>query len=777
MEAALGRGFRAGRGGWEPEGGPPLWGWGRAVRQLLGDVAVLDAGQTDASSASFRQADALLAALADGPPAVIVLDDLHWADAESLRLLRRVAAGLADVPVLLVLATRDAPSEVGPVLADTLALLARMEAHRVDLGGLDARDVRDWVAFHHGLAVSEQVADRIIERTGGNPFFVTELVRLLVAEGVLNDPDARSWGSVPTGVRDVVRQRLTQLDADSVKVAGTAAVAGREFEVAVVAAASGVGLDEALEHLEPLLMMGLLDEVGPGRARFSHALVRDAVHDSLSPTVRARAHASVAAAIEAHHQGRVGEHSAELAEHYRLAGPAYARSAWLFAASGAESSASRSAHDEALRLSESALELQAGDPEAGPVDRERVLMARARALVWLSRPVEAWAPTAEAARSALARGDAEAAARALLVVTENLVWGWRGHPLWDDEAIALWQAVREQVAGTDPLTHAHLTAALAFEYFLKPGGHEHSTRLAEESLEEVRRATTDKARRLAVLQMALSALLRPETLVRRAPLLDEAIELATAVGDHATLAAVLSHRASERATLGRLADARSDADRAHQLAVRHHLPQTLLVVGWIRSTLLQVDGRFEEAEQAIEDLQALQATMAMAGQGIELAQLTTLRDHQGRLAEVEPVLAPIAQYHPAFRELHALTMVAAGRLDDLRIRLGAWAEQPPIHRDYMWVGMTMVRARVWAALGDQEAVADLRAQLTPYADWLGGTIAVTFQGSVHQALGELALAADDRDAAADHLRRAREVHERLGLPVWVARTDALLARA
>jgi hypothetical protein len=113
--------------------------------------------------------------------------------------------------------------------------------------------------------------------------------------------------------------------------------------VAVVAAASGVALDDALEHLEPLLMLGLLDEVGPGRARFSHALVRDAVHETLSPTARARAHASVAAAIEAHHQGRVDQHSAELAEHYRLAGPVYARSAWLFAAAGAEDAHSRSA--------------------------------------------------------------------------------------------------------------------------------------------------------------------------------------------------------------------------------------------------------------------------------------------------------------------------------------------------------------------------------------------------------------------------------------------------
>lgn len=776
VDAAEARGFRVGRGGWESEGSPPLWGWTRAVRQLLGDADLLDAGQTDATAASFRQADTLLEALAGGPPSVLVLDDLHWADADSLRLLRRVAAGLADVPLLLVVATRDAPSEVGPVLAETLALLARLGVHRCDLGGLAGGDVRDWVSFHHGLAVSPQIADRIIERTGGNPFFVTELVRLLVAEGVLAQPHAESWASVPTGVRDVVRQRLAQVDPRSTPVVAAAAVAGREFDLAVVATACGIDLDEALERLEPLLMMGLLDEVGPGRTRFSHALVRDAVHDSLSPTVRARTHASVAAAIEGHHQGRVGEHAAELAEHYRLAGPAYARSAWLFAAAGADAAAARSAHDEALRLAVVAGELQAGDAEVTPSERERVALARARALVWLSRPLESWDPAAQAARSALDRGDAAAAAAALLVVTENLVWGWRGNPDWDDEAIALWQQVRAAVGDADPATHAHLTAGLAFELSFRPGSHAESTRLAEEALTDVRRATSDKPSRLRVVQLATSALLHPEALARRAALHDEAIELASATADHAAVAAVLSSRASDRATLGRLDEARSDVQRAFDLATRHRLPQTLLVVGWIRSTLLQVDGRFDEAEELIAEQQAFAATLAMSGQGIELAQIASLRDLQGRLGELEPALAAAAPHHPAFRELHALAMVAVGRLDELRLRLGAYAEQPAIHRNYMWLGLTAVRARAWAALGDPQAIADLRAQLAPYAEQLAGTVAVTFQGCVHQTLGELALAAGEREVAADHLQRARATHERLGLPVWVARTDALLAR-
>ena len=221
---------------------------------------------------------------------------------------------------------------------------------------------------------------------------------------------------------------------------------------------------------------------------------------------------------------------------------------------------------------------------------------------------------------------------------------------------------------------------------------------------------------------------------------------------------------------------RSDVLRSREIAQRHHLPQNLVVTGWIASMLLQMEGRLDEAERAIEEIAALDATLAMASQGIELAQLANLRELQGRLPELEEVLEAVAGFHPAFVEIHAMALLQAGRVDELRLRLGSYAEQRPVHRDYMWLGLMSVRARIWSALGDADAIADLRAQLAPYADQLTGTIAVTFQGSVHRTLGLLALAAEDREAAAGHLRAAREVHERLGLDLWVARTEELLAQ-
>ncbi len=775
--AARDRGFRVGSAGWEDGGAPPLWGWTSAVTQLLGGDEVLESEVADATTASFRRADALVDAVAGGPPSLLVLDDVHWADADSLRLLRRVAASIGSAPLVLLIATRVA--EVHAPLGEALVALARTGALRLDLAGLDAAAVQAWVSDRAGLPLSDRTAARLVERTDGNPFYVTELLRLLIAEEALSDPAAEVWQAVPSGVRDVVRQRLAQLGGNAAAVVGVAATAGRTFDLAVVATASGLPLTDVEEAVEALEGLGLVEDAGPGRVRFTHALVRDAVHSGLPVTARARGHAAIAAALEQHHHGRVAEHAAELAEHYRLAGPAHARSGWLFAALAADRATGRSAHDDALRWWQQAEELVGRDPDAAAPERERLLLGRARALIGLARGLDAWPPVAAAASSALQRGDVRAAAVALLTVTDTVVWGWRLHPTYDQQAIDLWSRVRSEFAqpGRDVVVHARLTAALAVECFFKPGMEDESTRLAEEAVAAVRRATTDPVERMKVIQLALSAMLRPEHLARRLALHDELVELATRVGEPSRLSTALSSRAADLGESGRLEAARSDVVRARDLAERHRLAENLLVTGWAGALLLQADARWAEAEAALDRLEALEATMATPGRGITLAQRTLLRELFDRLPELRETLAPVAQLHPFFREMYALSLVRSGDREGAHRWLGPWAEQPALPRDYLWTATTTVRSWVWVALGDAEAVADLRRQLAPYADRMihgSGTVAVL--GSVHQWVGELAAADGDLAAARRHLEEALATHRRLGLSFWEERTQHVLRR-
>ena len=559
----------------------------------------------------------------------------------------------------------------------------------------------------------------------------------------------------------------------------TAAVTGRAFDLLVVEKASGADAVAVDAAVESALMLGLVEaEPGDaGRYRFTHALVRDALYEMVPPPSRARAHASVATALEDRYAGTVGAHVSELAEHYRLAGPALSRSAWLFAIRAADAAAGQSAADEALRLYALAASLQETDPAATPAEREAALLGQATALVRLGHPITAWQPVATAARSALARGDVEAAAAALLTITVRTVWGWRETSEYDDDAIALWERVLDLLPPDEVVTRASLQAAIAVELLYKPGAANRATALADAAVAAVRRSDAPDPVRIGILRLAIQAVPFPDLLHHRLAMYDELVDLADAGGDASVLSTALTGRASDRLELHRLQECREDIARAEALARRHRLPQNVVIAGWARATLHQMDGRVAEAEEVIAATDALGATLSMAGRGIAIYKRGMLRLMDGRLPEMVDELADAARHAVLFRDLHALALVEGGRVDEARSLLGPWREQPAVPWDYLWVGFTALRAHLWSRLGDPVAVRELRDTLVPYADRLAtGSVAVAFHGSVELALGELAAAAGDREAAALHLGRARRVHEALDLPVWVRLTDELAAR-
>ena len=773
-ERAGARGLRTGRGVWESEPCPPLWGWSRALGQVGIDAAALAVGEAhDATSVSFRQADQVLEALRGVGPALLVLDDVQWADGESLRLLRRLAAVLADVPVLLVLLARREAAPAAEVTG-AIAALTRLGAERLELTGLDPAAVQHWVRQRTGVELPDDLAAGLVSRTEGNPFYLGELVRFLASGGALSGPATDGWGSVPNSVRDVVRQRLGSLEPGAEEVVTAAAVAGRSFDLAVVADAVGRPVTEVSEVAEALQVLGLVDEDGPGRFRFAHAIARDAVYEMLTGVAKARAHAAVGAAVEARHASLLNEHASELARHYVLAGPGYERSSWIFSHRAAEHALAGASYDEAVHQAGQAVELQDGDADVTEAEREATLLLMGRALVRQGAPVLAWAPVSRAATSALDRGDPASAARALLLLTENFLWGWRSHPRWDHAAIALWRRVLAAEPAVTPGERALLHACLAYELFLLLDDDELGPTEAEVAIRRTREDGLGEAERIRVLQVAVTALLRPGLRVRRVPLYDELVEIATRQGEHAALANTLTQRAVERGALGQLDRFRSDVVRARDLARRHGLPETLIVTGCMEALAREVDGDWDGAGRVLDETDELESTLRSNSFGLSMVHRAVIAEEQGRLADLEPVLDQMRVHHPMLRELHALALVRAGRTDRAREVLGAWREQPPIPRDYLEVGLNALRSRTWIALKDQEAVADLRARLAPYADELGFASAMLFTGSVRHTLGLLAAAAGDHDEARAQLEAAREVHNRLGLDLWEQRSRAAL---
>ena len=774
-EQAAAHGLDVGWGTWEQEDGPPLAGWRQAFAQLPAGQRVLDSGADDHDSVStvFRLADEVVDALRRHPSCV-VLDDVHWADPDSHRLLRRVVTTLGPVPSLLVVASRDVSTERDPEAAQTLGAVARGDTERVHLEGLDRDGVAAQVQEALGLEVEPSVADALRDRTDGNPFYVREMVRALAPTGVLEGERIDDWGGVPAGVRDVVRHRLAGLPPAVGRVLTAASVLGRSFDADVLEGTwdgTPEELDDALGLAEGVGLVEPADQ--PGSYRFVHALARDAVYEELATRARARAHARAGAALEQARIGRLDRHAVALAEHYRLAGPVHARDAWIYTERGAAHGAEQGLHADAARLLGSAVELQQDDPYLEPTERERVLTALGQALHRSARTIEAWPPLAAAARSALDRGDAVSAAGSLLAITEKVAWTWRQSPAWDADAIALWERVLATLPDGEVRLRSLCGAALAAEMLHQPGTADRSVRLAEEAMAEARRVG-DPHLLGDVCALAQLALVRPDLKARGVALADEVISLRHRTADEAGLAAALTRRSDHRVELGLWEEGIADALRAREIARRLHLAPTVMVTELRLAVVAQAHGRWDEARASLDVAEQIHAISSISGHGMAGAVWALTRIVTGGLGELEPMLRGSLHHHPILRDIHALALLDLGRDPEARTSLGAWTDQDEISWDYMWLARTVLRAHVWSRLGDQQAMSDLRHQLTPYADRLA--VAQFMLGSVRHALAELALAAGDPAESREHGEAALATHERLGWTPWVERTRALLDR-
>ncbi|HWC38137.1 MAG TPA: AAA family ATPase, partial [Acidimicrobiales bacterium] len=302
----------------------------RELARLLPELTERIGGGTplraDADTERYRLFDAVdswLTEAASRRPVLLVLDDLHWADRPSLLLLQHIMRGRPSSG-LMVLATY-CHTEVHPG-SDVWAAMAgfrRMSGfERVPLQGLAAAEVGELVRQVAGQPPipAMGLADLLRVETGGNPFFLGEMLRHLVELGVVG-PDRASRPSgaieVPESVREVVQARLARLSPACRKVLTAAAVVGAEFDLDVAAAASGIDEEALLEGLDEALAAGVILE-GPGGSdhySFAHSVVRKTLHDELSQSRRARLHHRIALALEGS-RGDGRGHLAELAHHF-----------------------------------------------------------------------------------------------------------------------------------------------------------------------------------------------------------------------------------------------------------------------------------------------------------------------------------------------------------------------------------------------------------------------------------------------------------------------------
>ncbi len=247
----------------------------------------------------------LLSGVSGKRPVLLVLEDVHWADAPTLLLLRHLARVAGDARLLLLATFRDTGADMPEALSETLADLRRSDdVLRLRLTGLSDTEIAEFIQRAADCELGDEACEparAIRDLTDGNAFLVCELWRALVETGSVEVATGKirfarplAGLGAPDSVREVVGQRLSRLAPRTTELLELAATAGSEFDLGVVRRAAGLAEPELVAALDEGLGNGIVEELpSQGLAcRFTHELVRRGLYDRLDPGAEGRASSS-----------------------------------------------------------------------------------------------------------------------------------------------------------------------------------------------------------------------------------------------------------------------------------------------------------------------------------------------------------------------------------------------------------------------------------------------------------------------------------------------------
>jgi DNA-binding CsgD family transcriptional regulator len=746
------------------------------LRASLSEPAAPDA--PDPASARFRlfeSVTAFLARAADRWPLLIVLDDLHWADTASLLLLTFAMRQLGHSRTLILGTYRDVEVRPGHPLTGVLAELARSQAgRRITLQGLTEHDVARLIALAAGVEPSPRVAATVTRDTEGNPFFLSEVVRLLARDGVVEraeTPDGWTF-AIPDTVRDVIGLRVQRLSPDCRRALDVAAVAGREFGVPVLQHVTGFTPDRLLAVLEEAELAGIVSPAprAPGRYSFSHALIRETVYTAHPAARRARLHRQVGEALESTAGADPERRLAELAGHFfEAAAAGGADRAVEYGVQAAERATHVLAHERAVAYWEmaiAALDLVDG---ATPSRRGELLVALGEAQRRAGEVRAAQETFRRAAGLARELGAGDLLARSALGYggPRELV-GPRDQALVD-----LLEEALHATAGAHPALRVRLQSRLVVE--LHRGLRDEEGAALSDEVVARARELGDRAGLAVALDARRMAIWSPDRLEERLGLATEIVALAGETGDGELALRGRGARIVDLLELGRVADADVEIAAHGELARSLRQPYYRWQDAIYRAMRALLDGRLGDVERLAEEAYATAERFdGYPAAEQRLVQLFWVRREQGRLPELEEAVRAQAEQHPGTGWPTALAFLYADLGKDAEARavfeelaVDDFAAEPQRY----WVNGLALLAETCAVLGARARAVRLYELLLPHA----GRLVVSMTGAVCRGSASryLALLADTLGRPEDaerHFRDALAANERIGARLWLAYT-------
>jgi DNA-binding SARP family transcriptional activator len=715
---------------------------------------------------------ALLTRLARDSPVVLALDDLQWADASSLTLLRHFARTLGAAPIVVLLLFRDGDGELREGLHSTLAELYRLDGVvRIGLGALEVADVQELVTrSSDGVrGADNELAEQLVGLTDGNPFLVGEVWRHMLDHGAATERASPFHATIPESVREVMATRVAGLTPPLAELVQLIAVSPRGVALPVLRAATLTDDEPLLSAIDEGLHTGMLEEVQEASLvyRVRHELLRRTVYERLSSLRAAALHLRVGEALEAIPEGRRDRIVNELAFHFRAAAPIAGNGRAVGYVLDAAAQAERSlAFAEAADRFEEALALDVLDLPAEAEVRCRQGMAWHLA----GRSAEALESFAAGAASARECGDPELQARAAIGF-ETACW----RPGVDDpRAVALLREVARGVAGEPSALRvrvlAHLSRALAYR-----GDHAAAGECWSQAVEMARLVGDPGALMVALSHAAWTRGSR--TVDEILADLTEAVELASTLPHDPVSDVARGMRLALLIEAYAIDEARADNAAHRELSERAGQPFLAVVVAQHDAILALCDGQLEAAEAAANRADELARSIDGLSSAVYGIQMFSIRREQGRLGEIAPLVRLIGSAElgadSLWRPALAVLLAETGEVDAARRELKGLVDAGlgTIPRGGLGVGGLSYLADACALIEDAELAAPIYEQLLPFEgqNMVIGS-AVACYGAADRVLGALATVMQRWDDAERHLENALVLNRRLGSPTWIAHT-------
>jgi DNA-binding SARP family transcriptional activator len=705
----------------------------------------------------------------------LVLDDLHWADPPTLRLIRELVTRPGRAELVVLAAYRDgdldpdSPLSRPQPLARLVADLRREQrVTRMRLAGLGEEEIAALAATREAVA-PPPVVRALHAATRGNPFLVEHMLPELVAAAgeSCDDRDvvaALEAVGVPEAIKELLGRRVQALPPGVAETLAAAAVLGDEFRLGQLESIVPAELRPVLPAVETALHSQLVEpreEVD--RFAFAHELLRRTLYAALSKSRAARLHLLAAESLE-----QAGAGPAELARHYWAArdiGGAEQAATCYIALARAHAAAHE--HGEAVGHYHKALLALKRAPENESLHCEALLgLAASLEQLDIGKSRAVYRRAAVVARQA---GDAEARGRAAVGFAR-----FQPYASIDREAVALLESAEAILPQEPSAVRSQVQCMLGVR--LEPAEQDRRERLWRQAA-EMARAVGDDGALTAILRYAPYVLWRPESLEERIDAADETVRRAEQAGlaDQALWGQVnVVVEQLERGDVAR-ADAALAAARELAAGTRHrwfewHLPM-LLATRALLAGDLEAGEQLAQSSLHLRTRQEPGATETYAAQSAMRARLEGHAD-EAVVARVEEHAARFPD-RPVWRALHADALLAAGRDDEARDVLGPLSAGDRLPTDIDRLAVIALTAEAAARLGATEHAATLGDALAAFP---GRFVLIdrawAVWGTTSRVLGVVAVACGDVAAATQHFESAAREHSAAGANAWLAHTLA-----